>query len=71
VFRILLLSLLVWLIGLTQAVLTVKGWPFLARYHPDRRRAVLIGKATRRFTQRWEAREEESDAAPKTSAFFW
>jgi predicted tellurium resistance membrane protein TerC len=41
VFRILLLSLLVWLIGLTRAVLTVKGNSvFVARHHPDRRRAV-------------------------------
>ena len=41
VFRILLLSLLVWLIGLTQAVLTVQGIAlFMARHHPDRRRAV-------------------------------
>ena len=41
VFRILLLSLLVWLIGLTQAVLTVQGIAlFVARHHPDRRRAV-------------------------------
>src|SRR6202161_694248 len=28
IFRILLLSLLVWLIGLTEAVLTVKGFAF-------------------------------------------
>jgi predicted tellurium resistance membrane protein TerC len=37
VFRILLLSLLVWLIGLTQDILTVKG---IALHHSDRRRAV-------------------------------
>jgi len=36
VFRILLLSLLVWLIGLTQAVLTVKACVLVARHHPDR-----------------------------------
>ena len=41
VFRIMLLSVLVWLIGLTQPVFTVKrSGLFLARHHPDRRRAV-------------------------------
>ena len=41
VFRILLLSLLVWLIGLTEPVLTVqRRGAVLARHHPDRRRAV-------------------------------
>ena len=41
VFRIMLLSVLVWLIGLTQPVFTVnEHGVFLARYHPDRRRAV-------------------------------
>ncbi len=41
VFRIVLLSLLVWLIGLTQPVLTVSGTAVvLARHHPDRGRAV-------------------------------
>ena len=41
VFRILLLSLLVWLIGLTRTRLHGEGHGvFLARYHPDRRRAV-------------------------------
>ena len=41
VFRIMLLSLLVWLIGLTEPVITVRGPRiFVARHHPDRRRAV-------------------------------
>jgi predicted tellurium resistance membrane protein TerC len=72
VFRIVLLSLLVWLIGLTQAVLTVKGMAF------SWRDIVLIGgglfliaKATHEIHTEVEAREEESDAAPKASAFFW
>ena len=39
VFRIVLLSLLVWLIGLTEPVITVQGRrAFVARHHPDRRR---------------------------------
>src|SRR5258708_34445798 len=45
-FRILLLSLLVWLIGLTQAVLPFRGMAFSC---PDRRRvggrAFLVRKA--------------------------
>jgi predicted tellurium resistance membrane protein TerC len=72
VFRIVLLSLLVWLIGLTQAVLTVKGMEF------SWRDIILIGgglflsgKATHEIHTEVEAREEESDAAPKASAFFW
>ena len=41
VFRIVLLSVLVWLIGLTEPVVTVKDIAaFLARHHPDRRRRV-------------------------------
>ena len=36
VFRIGLLSVLVWLIGLTEPVITVKPRIFVARYHPDR-----------------------------------
>ena len=39
VFRILLLSVLVWLIGLTEPVDHGEGPRiFVARYHPDRRR---------------------------------
>jgi predicted tellurium resistance membrane protein TerC len=72
VFRILLLSLLVWLIGLTQAVLTVQGIAF------SWRDIILIGggvfliaKATHEIHGEVEAREEDSDAAQKASAFFW
>jgi predicted tellurium resistance membrane protein TerC len=70
VFRILLLSLLVWLIGLTQAVLTVKGMDF------SWRDIILIGgglfliaKATHEIHAEVEARDAESDAAPKPGAF--
>jgi predicted tellurium resistance membrane protein TerC len=72
IFRILLLSLLVWLIGLTQAVLTVEGMAF------SWRDIILIGgglfliaKATHEIHGEVEARDEESDAAPRASAFFW
>jgi predicted tellurium resistance membrane protein TerC len=72
VFRILLLSLLVWLIGLTKAVLTVEGIAF------SWRDIILIGgglfliaKATHEIHAEVEARDGEGDAAPKASAFFW
>ena len=72
VFRILLLSLLVWLIGLTQAVLTLRGMAF------SWRDIILIGgglfliaKATHEIHGEVEARDEESDDAPRASAFFW
>jgi predicted tellurium resistance membrane protein TerC len=72
VFRILLLSLLVWLIGMTQAVFTVKGTAF------SWRDIILIGgglfliaKATHEIHNEVEARDETHDAAPKAGAFFW
>ncbi len=72
VFRILLLSLLVWLIGLTQAVLTVNGMAF------SWRDIILIGgglfliaKATHEIHTEVEARDEENDEAPRPGAFFW
>jgi predicted tellurium resistance membrane protein TerC len=72
VFRILLLSLLVWLIGLTQAVITVKGLDF------SWRDIILIGgglfliaKATHEIHGEVEARDGENDDAPSASAFFW
>jgi len=71
-FRILLLSLLVWLIGLTQAVLTLKGVAF------SWRDIILIGgglfliaKATHEIHGEVEAREEADDRASERSAFFW
>jgi predicted tellurium resistance membrane protein TerC len=72
VFRILLLSLLVWLIGLTQAVFTLKDMAF------SWRDIILIGgglfliaKATHEIHTEVEAQDPETDAAPKASAFFW
>jgi predicted tellurium resistance membrane protein TerC len=71
-FRVLLLSLLVWLIGLTQAVLTVKGMAF------SWRDIILIGgglfliaKATHEIHGEVEAREDDSVRASGASAFFW
>lgn len=72
VFRILLLSLLVWLIGLTQAVLTIKGLAFSWRdIILIGGGLFLIGKATHEIHAEVEARDEADDAAPKASAFFW
>src|SRR5260370_20025067 len=72
VFRIVLLSLLVWLIGLTQAVLTVQGIAFSWRdIILIGGGLVLIAKATHEIPGEVGAREEDSDAAPKASAFFW
>src|SRR5271170_6988273 len=72
VFRILLLSLLVWLIGLTKAVFAVKGIAF------SWRDIILIGgglfliaKATHEIHTEVEAREHATETTPKASAFFW
>jgi predicted tellurium resistance membrane protein TerC len=72
VFRILLLTLLVWLIGLTEAILTVKGMAF------SWRDIILIGgglfliaKATHEIHAEVEARDEENGGASRASAFFW
>jgi predicted tellurium resistance membrane protein TerC len=70
-FRILLLSLLVWLIGLTDVLFTLRGVPF------SWRDLILIGgglfliaKATREIHTEVEAREGANDA-PRASAFLW
>jgi predicted tellurium resistance membrane protein TerC len=72
IFRILLLSLLVWLIGLTEPVITVKAVEF------SWRDIILIGgglfliaKATHEIHGEVEAREADDDTAPNASAFFW
>src|ERR1700723_427835 len=72
VFRILLLSLLVWLIGLTQAVFTANGMAF------SWRDIILIGgglfliaKATHEIHTEVEASDPQHDGAPRPSAFFW
>src|SRR3984893_13465438 len=72
VVRVLLLSLLVWLIGLTQVVVTVNGIAF------SWRDIILIGgglfliaKATHEIHAEVEARDPVSDDAPRPRAFFW
>jgi predicted tellurium resistance membrane protein TerC len=71
-FRILLLSLLVWLIGLTQTVLTVRGialsWRDIILIGGG---LFLIAKATHEIHTEVEARDHVTDATPKASAFFW
>lgn len=72
VFRILLLSILVWLIGLTQPVITVRSlalsWRDLILIGGG---LFLIAKATHEIHGEVEAREADEDATPKTNAFFW
>jgi predicted tellurium resistance membrane protein TerC len=71
-FRLLLLSLLVWLIGLTQAVLTLKGLAFSWRdIILIGGGLFLIGKATHEIHGEVEGRDEDEDSAAKPSAFFW
>ncbi|GAB1716283.1 MAG: Integral membrane protein TerC [Nitrobacter sp.] len=72
IFRILLLSILVWLIGLTTPVFTVKEFAF------SWRDVILIGgglfliaKATHEIHGEVEARETEEHGASKSGTFFW
>jgi predicted tellurium resistance membrane protein TerC len=71
-FRILLLMLLVWLIGLTRAVLTfgsiALSWRDIILIGGG---LFLIGKATREIHTEVEAGDQTSDGAPKPGAFFW
>jgi len=72
VFRIVLLSLLVWLIGLTQAVLTVKGLAFSWRdIILIGGGLFLIGKATHEIHGEVEGGNEAGDGTQKSGAFFW
>jgi predicted tellurium resistance membrane protein TerC len=71
VFRILLLSILVWLIGLTEALFTWRGAAF------SWRDIILIGgglfliaKATHEIHSEVEVSDEASEA-PRTDSFFW
>jgi predicted tellurium resistance membrane protein TerC len=71
-FRILLLSLLVWLIGLTEAVLSFRGLAF------SWRDIILIGgglfliaKATHEIHGEVEGSEDGGDRMGGVSAFFW
>jgi predicted tellurium resistance membrane protein TerC len=72
VFRFILLSVLVWLIGLTAPVFSFLGYGF------SWRDLILIGgglfliaKATHEIHGEVEAREADDDTAPNASAFFW
>jgi len=72
VFRIILLSLLVWLIGLTQPVLSLKGYDF------SWRDIILIGgglfliaKATHEIHAVVDVDDEQGEGASGRSAFFW
>ena len=70
VFRILLLSLLVWLIGLTRAVLTVQGFAFSWRdIILIAGGLFLIGKATHEIHREVESREGAAATAPARAAF--
>ena len=72
VFRIALLSVLFWLIGLTQPVMTI------GKFVLSWRDIILIGgglfliaKATHEIHNEVEAGEDEADGKPKPGAFFW
>jgi predicted tellurium resistance membrane protein TerC len=72
VFRIILLSVLVWLIGLTEPVITVRGLAF------SWRDLILIGgglfliaKATHEIHAEVEAREGPGNEKPAPNAFAW
>jgi predicted tellurium resistance membrane protein TerC len=72
VFRIVLLSLLVWLIGLTEPVITVKGFAFSWRdIILIAGGMFLIAKATHEIHAEVEASEGEDDGRSVASAFFW
>jgi len=72
VFRILLLSVLFWLIGLTEPVISVKNvalsWRDIILIAGG---VFLIGKATHEIHAEVEASEPEADAAPRARVFFW
>jgi predicted tellurium resistance membrane protein TerC len=72
VFRILLLSVLVWLIGLTEPVLAIRGialsWRDIILIGGG---LFLIGKATHEIHTEVESREDEGETAPRAGAFFW
>jgi predicted tellurium resistance membrane protein TerC len=69
-FRILLLSLLVWLIGLTEDVISFAGMAFSWRDLVLIGGGLfLIGKATHEIHTEVEARQPARDGAPKASRF--
>jgi len=71
-FRILLLSLLVWLIGLTQTVLTVRGialsWRDIILIGGG---LFLIAKATHEIHNEVDTRDGKHDGKARAGAFFW
>jgi predicted tellurium resistance membrane protein TerC len=72
VFRILLLSLLVWLIGLTQAVLSVRGVSLSWRdFILIGGGLFLIGKATHEIHGEVEGNTETERQGQGRSAFLW
>lgn len=74
VFRIVLLTMLVWLIGLTEPVITVKNVAFSWRdIILIGGGAFLIAKATHEIHAEVEAREAETEAGTGSAskAFFW
>lgn len=72
VFRIILLSVLVWLIGLTEPVITVRqvalSWRDIILIAGG---LFLIGKATHEIHAEVEAQDAPSDATQKPGAFAW
>jgi predicted tellurium resistance membrane protein TerC len=72
VFRIVLLSILVWLIGLTQPVITIHSvalsWRDIILIGGG---LFLIAKATHEIHSEVEARDTEEKAKPSANAFFW
>jgi predicted tellurium resistance membrane protein TerC len=72
VFRILLLILLVWLIGLTQPLFTLRdiafSWRDIILIGGG---LFLIGKATHEIHAEVETGDVENDKAPAASAFAW
>ncbi|MDU6672216.1 MAG: TerC family protein [Bradyrhizobium sp.] len=72
IFRILLLSVLVWLIGLTQPVFSIGGLGFSWRdIILIAGGLFLIAKATHEIHAEVEAREEEGPQTGGANKFFW
>src|SRR5690242_15438958 len=65
VFRIILLSVLVWLIGLTAPVFSFSGYDF------SWRGLILIAKATHEIHAEVDVDDEEGEGKSAGSAFFW
>ncbi len=72
IFRILLLSVLVWLIGLTEPIITVKGvalsWRDIILIAGG---MFLIAKATHEIHSEVEAGQPEGEGRSAANAFFW